>query len=58
MDRITGSSRGGELLKREVCDAMLLLRTRVGASEKDVYERGNSAGGGTVRGDATRVYCD
>lgn len=58
---MTGSSPlGGELwrpvLAIELCEELLLLRTSVGASEKDVWDRGISAawyaGPGTVIGEA------
>jgi hypothetical protein len=44
IDRRTGSSRWGVVLVAlfvsELFDPLLLLRTRVGASEKEVWERG------------------
>ena len=61
MERMTGSSPlGGELwrplLAIELCDELLLLRTSVGASEKEVCDRGTSTGlyvgPGTVIGEA------
>jgi hypothetical protein len=58
IDRIIGSSRGKVLLVvlfvGSVFDALLSLRTSVGASEKEVWERGidkPTACEGTVMGE-------
>jgi hypothetical protein len=64
IDRRMGCPRCGEVfipfLAVELCDELLLLRTKVGASEKEVSDRGISVpirttGGGAVIGDARLV---